>query len=349
MKAITKPILCVFLTFLVSSHGFSQPPTVNGVPNRSQSGPWDNDVDVYRLSPDGTAKELARFDRAGVPTVARLADGRLMAAHQYFPETNDAEFDKVAVHFCRDEGKTWSPPEVISLSGLPDGMRFPFDPTLVPLPDGRVRLYFTSVKQFDAGRTKPAIYSAVSSNTLDFVVEPGLRFGIEGRPVIDCAVALHNGTFHRFSPDNGTGENPNVPQQQQGNAERPRDGVGYHAVSKDGLHFTREPDVLMGSGARWLGNALSDGKYLYFFGTSNRGMWMSSSIDGTTWTRARTFNVQGADPGAAMLKDGGVLLLATSPPRRGARAQQGGLNRPQPALRQRQPAGGGAAGIVVNP
>ena len=43
-----------------------------GQANRNRSGPWDNDVLVYRVAADGTAEKLATFERAGVPTVARL-------------------------------------------------------------------------------------------------------------------------------------------------------------------------------------------------------------------------------------------------------------------------------------
>ena len=174
-----------------------------GRPPAGTPGPWDNDVVVYRVAATGQSTKLATFPRAGVPTMARLKDGRLIAAHQHFPADSDADFDKVAVHFSSDEGVTWTPPQVVRLTGLPETMRFPFDPTLVPLSDGRVRLYFTSLhgRRFD--EDLPAIYSAISTNGIDFTVEPGQRFGIAGRIVIDCAVALHDEVFHLFAPDNG--------------------------------------------------------------------------------------------------------------------------------------------------
>src|SRR5512140_384784 len=127
-------------------------------PPAGAPGPWDNDVLIYRADKDGRVEPLATFPRAGVPTLARLGDGRLIAAHQHFPENDAAAFDKVAVRFSNDEGRTWTSATTIRLTGLPDGMRFPFDPTLVPLPDGRVRLYFTSVRTGD-GQNRPAIYS----------------------------------------------------------------------------------------------------------------------------------------------------------------------------------------------
>lgn len=317
------PSLKLFYVFLVTvlvgslSAAEDEPPPFNaqGRPNRNRPGPWNNDVLVYRTGSGGKVEKLATFPRAGVPTVARWTENRHVAANQHFPADNDADFDKVAVHFSSDEGRTWTPPQVIRLEGLPEGMRFPFDPTLVPLPDGRMRLYFTSLKGRRFEEDRPAIYSAVSSNCIAFVFEPGVRFGIEGRPVIDCAVALHKDVFHLFVPDNGVGFNPGAARREPG--ERPREGVGYHATSKDGLRFTRQPDVQLDGRLRWLGNAQSDGDAVRFFGTGGPGgVWTATSSDGRSWTLEENFPaVMGADPGAVKLKDGGWLLAVTGPPR----------------------------------
>src|SRR4029079_4554414 len=124
----------------------------------------------------------------------------------HFPQDNDRNFDRVAVAFSIDEGQKWSKPEAISVEGLEQGLARPFDPTLVPLPDGRVRLYFTSNRSPDFRRSTPAIYSAISDAGIHYKFEPGIRFAVEGRIVIDCAVALHDGVFHLIVPDNGTAE-----------------------------------------------------------------------------------------------------------------------------------------------
>ncbi|MCX7011416.1 MAG: exo-alpha-sialidase, partial [Candidatus Sumerlaeota bacterium] len=293
-----------------------------GRPNSRQPGPWDNDVLVYRVAPDGTADQLATFERAGVPTLTRLNDGRLIAAFQHFPQADDARFDKVAVRFSSDEGVTWTEPETIRLTGLPAGMRSPFDPTLVALPDERVRLYFTSRRGRRFDEDLPAIYSAISANGVDYAWEPGTRFGIEGRPVIDCAVALHRGVFHLYAPDNGTSLDPG-----QGPGDPSRVGVGYHATSDDGLNFTRQADVRLDGGGRFLGNALSAGEEIVFFGTGTPGLhgqpgggiWMASSKDGQDWKLAQdSFPIRGADPAATRLRDGGWLLAATGTPRPGS-------------------------------
>ncbi|MEW6304534.1 MAG: exo-alpha-sialidase [Verrucomicrobiota bacterium] len=301
-----------------------------GLPAQGMPGPWDRDVIVHRASASGTVTKLGTFERAGVPTIARLKDGRLIAAHQHFPANDAGSFDKVAVRFSADEGKTWSGPHVIQLSGLPEGMRFPFDPTLVPLPDGRVRLYFTGNLGRTFGPSMPAIHSAVSTNGVDYSYEPGARFAVQGRPVIDCAAVLHQGVFHLFAPDNGTQLDPGQP------GARPREGVGYHATSEDGLNFTRADDVQITGRRRWLGNAQSDGKAITFFGTGDpatapgnlpRGsLWMATSADGQSWQLVNSPTVFGGDPGAVRDRDGGLIIVITGEARAGTPSSR--QNRP---------------------
>lgn len=308
------------------------PPGRAGRQDVNRPGPWDNDVLVYRADADGRSEKLATFERAGVPTLARLKDGRLISAFQHFPKDDDRNFDRVAVRFSSDEGRTWTAATPIVVEGMETGLARPFDPTLVPLPDGRVRLYFTSNRSPDFRRSTPAIYSAISTNGIHYVFEPGVRFAMEGRVVIDCAAVLHDGVFHLFVPDNGTAEDFMGGQQRH---EPPGGGMGYHATSKDGLKFTRVDDVKISGNHRWLGNAQSDGTLITFFGTAGRGaarpgqprggVWTGTSTNGSTWQLLKLLDVPGADPGAVASRDGGWIVAVTGPPRPGT-----------PTARQRQ-------------
>ncbi|MBI5693317.1 MAG: hypothetical protein HZC55_24830 [Verrucomicrobia bacterium] len=333
----------------------AQPTAPKRGPDHSGPGPWDQDVLVYRVEAGGRSEPLATFARAGVPTVARLRDGRLLAAFQHFPADDDRHFDRVAVCFSSDEGRTWTAPRPIAVDRMEAGLARPFDPTLVPLPDGRIRMYFTSNRSPDFRRSTPAIYSAISSDGVNFEFEPGVRFGIEGRIVIDCAVAWHDGRFHLFVPDNGTTEEfrpeggprpkggPGSPPPGPGAPRRePPGGNGYHAISGDGLTFERVADVKLPTPRdRWLGNVQSDDGRLVFFGTGP-GPWPRVSADGVAWTTSEApVRVPGADPGAVKLRDGSWLLLVTGPPRPGTPSalRRGPL--PEPADRRPAPGKGG--------
>jgi hypothetical protein len=293
-------------------------------PRQNQNGPWLRDVDVYRTSADGKVTGTHTFERAGVPTMARLKDGRIMAAFQHFPKDDERHFDRVAVSFSSDEGSTWSKPEPIAVEGMEQGLARPFDPTLVPLPDGRIRLYYTSNRSPRFEESTPAIYSAISKDGIHYQFEPGVRFAIEGRIVIDCAACLHNGTFHLIVPDNGTAADMRRSEQSR---QPPRGGTGYHAVSKDGLTFERVADVKLDGNIHWLGNMQSDGKTMTFIGTGDGappqangqrrgGIWMATSKEGITWTRMDTPNIPGADPGAVKLAVSSWLIVTTSETRR---------------------------------
>lgn len=294
------------------------PPSRQTTMPQPQNGPWNNDVLVYRATTDGTTEKLETFDRAGVPTLARLRDGRLMAAFQNFPSDDERHFDRVAVRFSSDEGKTWTSAAPIEVDGMEEGLVRPFDPTLVPLPDGRIRLYFTSNRHRDFRMSTPQIYSAISHDGVHYTFEPGVRFGIDRRIVIDCAVVLHQDVFHLYSPDNGTAESFFENERQH---QPPPAGRAYHATSTDGLTFTRADDVTLDDDVCWLGNAQSDGKAITFFGTG-RGIFTATSADGVKWQPAGRLVIQGADPGAAAAKDGGWILLVTGPPRTGSQMSQ---------------------------
>ncbi len=329
------------------------PPPEGGPGDPRADGPWNRDVIVYRAGPDGKVEKVDTFERAGVPTIARLNGARIIVAHQHFPENDVADFDKVAVRVSEDDGKSWGPPRVIRVDGLPEGMRFPFDPTLVPLPDGRVRLYFTGNMGRGFRGSVPAIHSAISDDGINYAFEPGVRFAVEGRQVIDCAVALHRGVFHLYAPHTGA----RAPGQRPGEEapeDRPRPGVGYHSTSEDGLNFTRQPDVQIEGHRRWLGNAQSDGRHITFFGTADgqpppgpgapprAGLWMATSPDGQNWEPVASPPIRGADPGAVTTRDGGLLVVITGEPVRRVAPPRGAGGPPAQPPRDAEAPGGNA-------
>jgi hypothetical protein len=77
------------------------------------------------------------------------------------------------------DGKTWAPPKKLVFRGV-DNPEFAIaDPSVVELPDGRLRLYFfrwpTPDPSATPGPTTDEFWSAVSEDGINFQVEPGVR------------------------------------------------------------------------------------------------------------------------------------------------------------------------------
>lgn len=263
---------------------------------RPQDGPWNRDLLILE-SKDGRrfGKPRPFVKRAGVPCVIRTEDERLVAVFQWFPFDRAEAFDRVGVVFSNDDGKTWSAPEPIRVAELPAGAMRPFDPTLLVLPEGTLRLYFTS--QMPENR-QPAIYSAVSTDGVRYVFEPGVR-SPGSDPVVDAAVAQFNGTWHMFAHLQSA----------------PGSGRGYHAVSEDGVVFRRLADVQGPRGGDWIGNVLVTRDGMRYFGSGREGIWTAFSRDGASWQLESPIGVRGGDPSVVRATAGGYLMIVTGPPR----------------------------------
>ncbi len=263
--------------------------------NPQRYGPWNRDLYLC-TSNDGLhfSGRQQFVDGSGVASVVRDSKGRLIAAFQWFPRDKTEDFDRVAVKVSTDEGKTWSAPQPIKLKGLPEDCMRPCDPTLVLLDDGRIRMYFTSDRR--GGRTyRPSAgtYSAVSSDGLHYTFELGIRFAVTGKAVLDCAVARLGKTWHYYAP---------VPAYS---------GGAYHAVSKDGLEFTRQANMKIPGDRQWLGCVVPTKKGLRFYGSGGQGGWCATSDDGYSWQLTRDSLSAAMDPSVVRTKDGRYLMIGT--------------------------------------
>ncbi len=279
---------------LSCSQGAFAQPERRPPPREQQYGPWNRDLELWESADGGRTfiRKGVFAERGGVPCLARARTGRIYAAFQWFPLDRRQDFDQVAVMVSDDEGRTWSRPKVITLEGLPDKLYRCFDPTLVALDDGRLRLYFTSERGTDYDpRGNRAIFSAVSTDSYRYTFEEGERFGLEYRETYDVAVAKLGTTWHLYCP-------------------REEPGRGYHAVSVNGLDFTLQPDVTVPGDRRFLGAVIPASGGLRFYGTGPGG-WVGFSKDGARWEVEEASRFGGADPGAVVTKDGRILLVTT--------------------------------------
>src|SRR5688572_7749441 len=164
---------------------------------QANRGPWNSDLVLFTREGEALGPPRTFVERAGVPCVIRATKDRLIAVFQWFPLHRREAFDRVAVVFSENNGATWSQPEPIVVEGWAERAQRPFDPTLVALADGKLRLYFTCTTP---ERPLQGIYSAISDDGRTYRFEQGLRFGVEGEKVIDPAVARLGNAWHLYSP-----------------------------------------------------------------------------------------------------------------------------------------------------
>ena len=271
----------------------STPATVRVV---SEQGPWRND---QRIAFGTSATSFGPFAiwvrQAGVASLAWLPDGRMIGVFQWFPFDDLAAFDRVAVVFSTDSGRSWSVPRPIVLTGFPDTLQRPFDPTITVTEGGQLRVYFTTGRTVNGQPTgNLGFSSAISSDGMRYAWEPGMRFQ-PARSTVDPAVVRWNGAWHLVSPI-GT----------------PAEGA-YHAVSADGLTFTRLEDIPGRSGvASFIGNLVVVGTALRFYGGSNQGLWFTEYGASRGWGAPTVLaGIGGGNPASAEAAPGRWLLVAT--------------------------------------
>ena len=165
---------------------------------------------------------------------ARIVDGSVPLVHKL-------KDGKVRLYYCRDDiilsaiskdGLTFTKEQGIRISQGTGFESHVCDPTIVDLPDGKMRMYYKGADTMmgGPGNSIHKIYSAVSSDGLTFQKE-GLRIdsetsGDSGWASVPDAITLSDGRVRLYYVTAGNMQH----------------GIGS-AISSDGLNFVKEPGI----------------------------------------------------------------------------------------------------------
>jgi predicted GH43/DUF377 family glycosyl hydrolase len=184
-------------------------------------------------------------------------------------------------------------------------------PFILKLGDGRFRMYYCGMG---------GILSALSSDGLNFVKEPGIRInpGLSGSDeLVVCdptVVSLPDGKFRMYYKGGTGGGGPGQSVQKI-----------FSAISTDGLTFQKEGLVIDSiqedNGFASVPEAirLPDGRIRIYFVSDGsyvgHGTVSAISADGRTFSRETTKVVAFVDPSITTLPDGRYMLIAAAIPK----------------------------------
>lgn len=191
------------------------------------SGETQTEPAVKALSFSWDKDSGSRITGGSVPYIYKMKDGK---SRLYYCNSQGilSAISSNGMAFAKEQGVRISPgagPELIVC-----------DPTIVDLPDGRIRMYYKGASSMNPGpgQSIHKIFSAVSSDGLTFQKE-GLRIdsetsGDNGWASVPDAITLPDGRVRIYYVSAAGMEH----------------GIGS-AISSDGLNFVKEPGIRVGN------------------------------------------------------------------------------------------------------
>jgi len=257
----------------IGQPGAGQMPPGANVPGMDVGPPVNgpqNDEFHLATSKDGVSWEPGELvaKEASVPDVIVLdravgeyAAGDVLGYFVDFSKVTGHGTESVSVVSSSNGGVTWSEKTTITVTNKPNAGAA-VDPSLVQLSDGRLRMYFfgseTTLSDPASAAGPHKVYSAISSDGVNFTVEDGVRFADE--KLTDPDVVVWEGTWYMYY---SVGQSFKL------------------ATSTDGLNFQAK-NVSGGDLGGVPGAAVWDGQ-LHVFACGKMGLSTAASADGATF------------------------------------------------------------------
>jgi hypothetical protein len=255
--------------------------------------PWKQDLfmgmgDINNLS----GKSFLIHGTATPSAIVR--NDSVVVYFNYYPSQSRQSFGKIFWIKSSDQGKKWSTPAPIVINGLPSLSSNPISPQVVVLPSGKVKLYFLAKA---TGTSHNSLYAALSNDGVNFTYDPTTSFVVENESLSAFTVAILGERMHM------------VAFTEQGAAKQ----TAYNAISYDTKVFTRLADLIIEDSFYGQSHLVAQGGELYLIGSSNRGLWKSSSRDGNTWSDPNYYDLPAQNPSAVYTGEKYLLFYTDNP------------------------------------
>lgn len=175
------------------------------------AGPWNETVHVF-LSDHSGITPATRFAACSAPSFVASSDGSIQLFMMQYPLDNEQNFGSLVWTRGTDAATNWTYAQRVAIDGIPPTVEGPNHPSVVALPDGRLRLAFVG-REHGGRNPKTILFIAASSDGgSSFVVKPArLDLGdaeIEDLSAVQMDAVTHilatikgrEGFFHAVAP-----------------------------------------------------------------------------------------------------------------------------------------------------
>lgn len=238
---------------------------------------------------DGTAFAGNALLVTGAATPsAIIRNNELITFFNYFPANQKRTYGSIHQIKSLDSGQSWSQPAQIMIFDAPPLSVMPFTPKAIVLPNNKIKLYFLARKK-DEEAVK--LFAAVSEDGLKFAFDPTTSIDLEGKSLVSFALVILNNKMHLLGYT----------------LDGAKSYTAHHAISYDTSVFTRLSDVIIKDSYYGQNTLATDGSKLILYGASDKGLWLSTSPDGNSWSSINYLNTSAMNPG--VVKQGDLYYL----------------------------------------
>jgi hypothetical protein len=198
---------------------------------------WIKDTDVA-IDSNGPLDAI----RTLTPNVLKMEDGYRMYYYGLGPESPKPDSKGYILSAFSPDAEKWEKEPGVRMDAGGEGAEhYLWSPDVIPLPDGRYRMYVEGKTEQAGGNTKAAIVSAISTDGLVWEKEPGVRLGSEnvsyGAPRCLYFDSTSGGPQYRLYASASPYPDSDTPSGVF------NDHNIVSAVSADGLHFDMESGI----------------------------------------------------------------------------------------------------------
>lgn len=288
---LTDPSYQLFIPTISLPSWIQKLPDIQVEPTKN--APWKQDL--FMGSGDINTFSGKSFLIHGTATPSAVfRDNSVVVYFNYYPSQDRKKYGSIFWIKSADQGRNWTQPAPIVISGLPPLQTYPISPQVVLLPAGKIKLYFLA-KAENAPHNK--LYAAISSDGVNFNYDPSTNFEIENESLIAFTVAILDERMHMvaFTKEGST------------------TNTAYNAISYDTKVFTRLADLTIEDAFYGQSHLVVRGKNLYLIGSSSKGLWRTSSSDGNVWSNPAYFNLPAQNPTAVNVGEKFLLFYTDNP------------------------------------